>query len=95
MNKYHLSDHTKRQHAGDGSNSFVCHRCYTRKPNSHLLRKIMRHGKVDEVQMCKDCGIYFNSKKDLRNHKFQVYARRKGKKDDPFAAIENAGFVLI
>ena len=33
-------------------------------------------------------------KKDLRNHKFQVHARRKSKKDDPFAAIEDAEFVL-
>ena len=116
MNKYYLSDHTKRQHAGDGSNSFVCHMCYARKPNSYLLKKHMqqhvesvfkvcekqfnltknskRHWKVHKVQRCKDCGIYFNAKKDLRNHKLQVHARRKSKKDDPFAAIEDAEFVL-
>ena len=116
MNKHYLSDHTKRQHAGDGSNSFVCHMCYARKPNSYLLKKRMqqhvesvckvcekqfnltknskRHWKVHKVQRCKDCGIYFNAKKDLRNHKLQVHARRKSKKDDPFAAIEDAEFVL-
>ena len=116
MNKYYLSDHTKRQHAGDDSNSFVCHMSYVRKPNSYLLKKHMqqhvesvckvcekqfnstknlkRHGKVHEGQRCKDCGMYFNGKKDLRNHKLQVHARRKSKKDDPFAAIEDAEFVL-
>ena len=38
--------------------------------------------------------MYFNGKKDLRNHKLQVHARRKSKEDDPFAAIEDAEFVL-
>ena len=60
----------------------------------NLTKNLNRHGKVHEVQRCKDCGIYFNAKKDLRNHKLQVHARRKSKEDDPFAAIEDAEFVL-
>ena len=31
MNKYYLNDHMKRQHAGAGSNSFVCSKCFARK----------------------------------------------------------------
>ena len=39
--KYYMTDHVRRQHAGEGSNSFVCNKCYTRKQNEHLLMKHM------------------------------------------------------
>ena len=65
MNKCYLSDHTKGQHAGDGSNSFVCHMCYARKPNSYLLKKHMQQH-VESV--CKVCEKQFNSTKNLKRH---------------------------
>ena len=68
MNKYYLSDHTKRQHAGDGSNSFVCHMCYARKPNSYLLKKHMQQH-VESV--CKVCEKQFNSTKNFKSTKFK------------------------
>ena len=84
-NSYLLKKHMQ-QHVES-----VCKVC---EKQFNSTKNLKRHGKVHEVQRCKDCGIYFNAKKDLRNHKLQVHARRKSKKDDPFAAIEDAEFVL-
>ena len=65
MNKYYMTDHLKRQHAGDGSNSFVCSKCFTRKQNEHLLKKHMQEHKESN---CVVCGKKFNSTKNLKRH---------------------------
>ena len=53
MNKYYMTDHVRRQHAGEGSNSFVCNKCYTRKQNEHLL---MKHMQQHQESNCVVCG---------------------------------------
>ena len=55
MNKYYLSDHTKRQHAGDDSNSFVCHMCYVRKPNCVTELKLYTLNKLSSTLFCCLC----------------------------------------
>ena len=65
MNKYYMTDHIRRQHAGEGSNSFVCNKCYTRKQNEHLLRK---HMQQHQESNCVVCGKKFNSNKNLKRH---------------------------
>ena len=57
MNKYYMTDHIRRQHAGEGSNSFVCNKCYTRKQNEHLLRKHQatpstKHQATPRIKLC-------------------------------------------
>ena len=69
MNKYYMTDHEKRQH-GNGNNesfnSFVCSKCYSRKPNEYLLKK---HQQQHVTSLCVVCQKTFNSTKNLRRHK--------------------------
>ena len=65
MNKYYMTDHEKRQHAGQGSNSFVCNVCYARKQNEYLLKK---HMQQHVRSTCVICEIIFNSSKNLNRH---------------------------
>ena len=69
MNKYYMTDHEKRQHGNgnnEGFNSFVCSKCYTRKPNEYLLKK---HQQQHVTSICVVCKKTFNSTKNLRRHK--------------------------
>ena len=69
MNKYYMTDHEKRQHGNgnnEGFNSFVCSKCYTRKPNEYLLKK---HQQQHVTSLCVVCKKTFNSTKNLRRHK--------------------------
>ena len=64
-----MTDHMKMQH-GDGNNesfnSFVCSKCYSRKPNEYLLKK---HQQQHVTSLCVVCQKTFNSTKNLRRHK--------------------------
>ena len=69
MNKYYMTDHEKRQHGNgnnEGFNSFVCSKCYTRKPNEYLLKK---HQQQHVTSLCVVCKKTFNSTKNLKRHK--------------------------
>ena len=60
-----MTDHKRRQHTGNGSNSFVCNICYTRKQNEHLLKK---HMQQHVKSSCIICTKVFNSTKNLIRH---------------------------
>ena len=60
-----MTDHKRKQHAGNGSNSFVCNICYTRKQNEHLLKK---HMQQHVRSSCIICTKVFNSTKNLIRH---------------------------
>ena len=65
MNKFYMTDHVKRQHQGDGFNSFVCSQCYVRKPIEYLLKK---HQQQHVTSVCVVCEKKFNSAKNLKRH---------------------------
>ena len=65
MNRYYFNQHVKRQHMGNNSASFVCHKCFVRKPNEYLLKKHMQQH-IESI--CVICNKKFNAKKDLKRH---------------------------
>ena len=74
MNKYYLKDHVKRQHENmDGGNSFVCNKCYSRKPNEYLLKK---HQQQHVESICVVCEKVFNSTKNLKRHQ-EIHAVKR------------------
>ena len=65
MNKYYFKQHIKRQHVGNGSTSFVCNKCFVRKPNEYLLKKHMQQH-IESI--CVICQKKFNARKDMKRH---------------------------
>ena len=50
---------------GNNSASFVCHKCFVRKPNEYLLKKHMQQH-VESISVI--CNKKFNAKKYLKRH---------------------------
>ena len=65
MNRNYFNQNVKRQHMGNNSASFVCHKCFVRKPNEYLLKKHMQQH-IESI--CVICNKKFNAKKDLKRH---------------------------
>ena len=54
-------------------------------------KNLNRHGKVDQIQRCDDCGKNFNAKKDLRVHKKD---HKKKKAENLVDLIEGAEYII-
>ena len=50
---------------GNGSTSFVCNKCFVRKPNEYLLKK---HMEQHIESICVICQKKFNARNDLKRH---------------------------